>query len=186
MARTVSSTIVSEVTSSAVGIGLLAEMEFDSGVLRLWNGIGDLTIEGNVFTGVGTLGEISPITETAEIKASGIDLSLAGMNSDVLSLALTEDYQERDVSIWFAFFDTSSSAYLDRILMFRGRMDVMTISENGDTSTISLTAESILVGLERARERRFTDEDQQGVYPGDKGFEFVTGLQQKDIPWGRI
>lgn len=185
MARTVASTIVSEITGAVVRPILLAELEFDSGVVRVWNGVGTLTISGNPFTGIGNLGSISPVTETAQVKSTGLDMTLSAIDSDLLSIAMTEDYQERNATLWLGFMDTSTNAYIDRIQMFKGRMDVMTIEESGDQSVISLSTESILVGLERARERRFTDQDQKSQYPTDLGFEFVTSLQQKDIAWGR-
>lgn len=184
MTRTVVSTIVSEVTGTVVRPILLGEMEFDSGVIRVWNGIGTLPISGNDFSGIGNLGSISPIVETASVKSTGLDLTLSGVDSSLLSIALTEDYQERNATMWIGFMD-SGNAYIDRIQMYKGRMDVMTIDEEGDSSVISVSTESVLVGLERARERRFTDQDQQSQYSGDLGFEFVTSLQQKDIPWGR-
>jgi hypothetical protein len=185
MARIVASTIVSQITSANVRPILMAELEFDSGVTRLWNGIGSVTIEGNEFIGVGSLGSISPITETAQIKSTGLDFTMAGVDSTLLALALTEDYQERAATLWLGFMDPDDNSYIDRLQIYKGRMDVMTIEEAGDTSVISVSTESILVGLERARERRFTDEDQKTQYPNDKGFEFVASLQQKDVAWGR-
>ena len=144
-----------------------------------------MTIEGNVFVGVGNLGPVSPITETASVKATGLDFTMAGIDANLLSIALTEDYQERNATLWLGFMDTSNNSYIDRIQVFKGRMDVMTIEEGGDGAVISVSTESILVGLERARERRFTHEDQQAQYAGDLGFEFVASLQQKDVAWGR-
>jgi hypothetical protein len=61
----------------------------------------------------------------------------------------------------------------------------MNIEENADTCVISVTAENVLVKLERPVVRRFTNEDQKSRFPNDKGLEFVAGLQDKDILWGR-
>ena len=36
-----------------------------------------------------------------------------------------------------------------------------------------------------AVDRRYTDEDQQMDYPGDLGFQFVNGIQEAQIYWGR-
>ena len=185
MARTLSSTIVSQVTGTVVRPIFMAAMEFDSGTINVWNGIGDITVASTVFAGIGNFGTVSPIVETAAVKATGLDFKLSGIDSDQLSIAMTEDYQERSATLWIGFMDTSDNSYLDRVQIFKGRMDVMTIEEAGETSTISVSTESILIALERARERRYTDEDQKSQYPGDRGFEQVPSLQQKDIPWGR-
>ena len=64
-------------------------------------------------------------------------------------------------------------------------MDVMTVDDDGATAQISITAESKLIDLERSRARRYTSEDQKIDFPNDKGLEFITGLQDKTIVWGR-
>jgi len=68
--------------------------------------------------------------------------------------------------------------------VFSGRMDVMSITEDGDSCTITMTAESRLIDLERPRLRRWTSEDQKGLDATDKGFEFVNSLQEASIKWG--
>jgi hypothetical protein len=62
----------------------------------------------------------------------------------------------------------------------------MNIEENADTSVISVTAENVLIKLERPVVRRFTNEDQKSRFPDDRGLEYVAGLQDKDILWGRV
>jgi hypothetical protein len=64
-------------------------------------------------------------------------------------------------------------------------MDVMIIREGTDTSTIELKLENRLIALERPNERRMTDEDQKNLFTGDKGFEFIADLQDKQIVWGQ-
>ena len=63
-------------------------------------------------------------------------------------------------------------------------MDLMTIEDGGETASISVTAESRLIDLNRAKERRFTDNDQKIDYPDDKGLQHIQGLQEKQISWG--
>jgi hypothetical protein len=157
------------------------ELEFDSGTVRLWNGYGDLSYGGNTFLGSGNLLGISAIEEAAEIGAKGASMLLSGISSTILSYALNENYQYRIASIYVGTIDGGTvSAYK----VFSGRMDVMTINETGDTCTISITAESRLIDLERPRIRRWTSEDQKSLYAGDKGFDYVNSLQQANIKWG--
>jgi hypothetical protein len=72
----------------------------------------------------------------------------------------------------------------DPYLVFDGRMDVMTIEDAGETANISLSAESRLIDLERARVRRYTNNDQQNQFAGDTSLRFVADLQDKEIAWG--
>lgn len=72
----------------------------------------------------------------------------------------------------------------DPYLVRSGRMDYVNIVAAGETTRITAQYEDRLVDLERSRERRYTDEDQQFEYSGDLGFEFVAGLQDKQLIWG--
>jgi hypothetical protein len=159
------------------------EMLFDSSPLRVWTGVGEATIDGNAYTGTGTLLNVSSIEETSEIAVRGATLTLSGMPSEVISLALQEPYQGRVCKIYFGVVDGNTYSNLTEV--FSGYMDEMNIEEGADFGTIELKVENKLIDLERARVRRFSSGYQKSVYPGDKGFDFVEDLQDKDIVWGR-
>jgi len=180
MARDLNADYVTDITGAKLFPVLLFKAEFDSGDLNLWTGIGEITWNGDTYSGSGNILEVSTVTETQDLKAEGVQFNLTGVSSSILNFALTEDYQNRDVSIWFAMI-ANGAIKAEPFLLFRGKMDVMTIDEQGDLSTIILNAESNLVDLERPNERRYTDEDQQERYPGDIGLEFVASLQEKEI-----
>jgi hypothetical protein len=97
-----------------------------------------------------------------------------------VSLALQEPYQNRACRILFGVTNVA-----DVIEVFGGFMDVMTIEDSGETSTISLTVESKLVQLERAKELRYTNESHRALFPSDTFFSFVADLQDKEVVWGR-
>jgi uncharacterized protein YheU (UPF0270 family) len=105
------------------------------------------------------------------------------MPSEVISLALQEPYQGRVCKIYFGVVDGGTYSNLTEV--FSGYMDEMNIEEGADYGSIELKVENKLIDLERARVRRFSSGYQKSVYPGDKGFDFVEDLQDKDIVWGR-
>ncbi len=187
MTRTIASTIADEIVKTGVDVVrpiILIELDFPSGFTRLWNGIGNLTFDGDTYNGAADLGTISGVEETEELRATGITMALSGIPSDMLSLALTEEYQGRSAKVWIGFMD-ASNAIIDAMLIFLGRMDIMTIEEGGTSSMIGLTAENVLITLERPNERRYTPEDQKLQFPNDEGFEFVVDIQEKELVWGR-
>ena|SRR6056297_3258541 len=75
------------------------EFDFSSGPVRVWTGVGEATIDGNTYTGTGTLLGISSVEETSEIAVRGVTLTLTGVPSEVISLALQEPYQGRVAKI---------------------------------------------------------------------------------------
>ena len=183
--RALSSGYQAEVGRSTIYPVLFVELEFDDEFVRMWSGMGHLNWDGKAWTGVGTLLGIDPIQETNELQAVGTQVSLSGVESANLGLALTKDYQGRPARIWLGFFDGNGAVMADPYLLFEGKMDQMPIDEQGGTSTISVTVESHLRDLQRSRVRRFTNEDQQQEFPGDKGLEFVAGIQNQPITWGQ-
>jgi len=185
MARQLTTALEAATLAPVVRPALLVGLDFASGPLRLWSGIGKLTWAGNDYLGAGQLLAVAPATETQGLSAEGATLALSGIPAELLSIALAEAYQGRSAKVWLAAFDLSGALVADPYLIFDGRMDVMTIDEAGETSTISVTAESRLIDLERPRERRYTDEDQRIEYPDDAGCEFVAGLADAEITWGR-
>lgn len=159
------------------------EFNFQSGPVRAWTGVGEATIDGNVYTGTGTLLSVSEVTETSELSVRGANLIMTGIPSSLLSLALQEPYQGRVCKIYFGV--VAGSTYSELTELFTGYMDEMNIEEGPETCTIEMKVENKLIDLERARVRRFSSGYQKSVYPGDKGFDFVEDLQDKNIVWGR-
>ena len=207
MSRDLSDNTIDNISQDVVYPFFAVELKFDGdNVLRLWTGQGTLVLDdGTNWVGTGNLLNISAIEETSELAVKGATLTLSGVPSEVLSLALSEPYQGRVCNIYFGTFSQGSllqesSSYIllqdgSRINLqttdkgfneiFSGYMDQMNIEESGETSTIQLLVENKLVDLERARVARFTSGYQKSIYAGDLGLDFVEDLQDKQISWGR-
>ena len=207
MSRDLSNDTIISINENVVYPFFATELRFDGdNVLRMWTGQGTLVLEdGTQWVGLGNLLNISTIEETSELAVKGATLTLSGVPSEVLSLALSEPYQGRVCNIYFGTFIQGSilqesASYIllqdgskinleDQSTnfseLFSGYMDQMNIEETSDTSTIELLVENKLVDLERARVARFTSGYQKSIYAGDLGLDFVEDLQDKQIPWGR-
>lgn len=147
--------------------------------IRLWTGYGEKTIASNTYTGSGNVMSISGFEEVADLAAKNITITLNGVDSSLVSLALSEPYQRRLCRVYFGTDDTTA------IEVFTGFMNTMSIEDSGETSTITLTVESKLVALERASNRRYTHENHVARHSGDTFFSYVADMQDKDIVWGR-
>ena len=184
MSRTLTTAMSNATTASVVRPIFLIKMAFDSDTLNIWNGVGDLTFDSATYSGLGDLLAISQIDESSDISAKGINVTLTGLKSSFLSLALNEDYQGRALTVYLGAFDSTGSLIADPVVVFSGFMDVMTITESGDSSTISLAVENKLIAFERTKERRYTPEDQKIDFPNDRGFEYVADTARQEIIWG--
>ena len=182
--RTLSADMVTEVTATQLAPILLANLQFSTPVY-LWSGYGQLGYGGVTYLGIGTLGTISPVEETTDLAARGIMMRLSGVPTVNVALALTENYQGRACTILFgALSPTAGTLISSPVTVFQGKMDVMQISDDGQSAELTMTAESRLMDFKRPREIRYTDEEQQNLFAGDVGLEFVNDIQEKPIYWG--
>lgn len=153
-----------------------------SSPIRLWNGLVDKTIDGETYTGLGSLLGIGEVEETSEIASKGVTLSLSGVPPSILSLALGETYYGKRVEI---LLGASSGNRQGLTTIFSGYADEATIEDSGSDTTITVKAESALARLGRAEVSRYTAEWQKARFPMDPSFEFVPSLQRTAIVWGR-
>jgi hypothetical protein len=208
MSRDLSTALSGSLEDNVVYPFFAIDLEFDSpNTLRLWTGYGTLVYEGVSYFGTGELLGISSVEETVEMAAKGATLTLSGVPSEVISLALQEPYQGRVCKINFGMFATDNLLQEDAtsyILLqdgakialesqqtsltevFTGYMNQMNIEEGPDTSTIQLTVENKLVDLERPRVARYTSAYQKDKFNGDLGLDFVESLQDQKLTWGRV
>ena len=190
MSRALSAEMLAVATADIVRPIYLVKAEFDSTPpedrnLYLWSGFGDLTFNGKNYLGVGNLLSISAVDESTDLTATGASIVLSGIQSPFLAIARDEDYQGRPITIYLGALDDTGDLIASPTVLFSGFMDVMTISEAGETSTISVTAENKLIAFDRSYVRRYTAEDQKIDYPDDMGFEFVAKIADQEIIWGR-
>lgn len=185
MSRSLTSGMQTAVTADLVRPITLVQCAFDSGNLNLWSGIGDLTVDSVDYVGAGSLLSIGEITESSELSANGITVTLSGVTSPLITKARDEDYQGRELKVLLGAMDASNGVISDPVVIFSGFMDVMVINESGETATIQVTVENRLIEFEKTRIRRYTAEDQKIEYPNDKGLEFVAEMAEKEIVWGR-
>ena len=184
MSRTVPAALLSALSGDEIEVFYAVDLAFDSGNLRLWTGYGDKTINSQTYTGTGNLLTIDGLEEASDLSARGTTLTLSGLDSTIVTYALTEEYQGRLVTIYWGVGN-------ETVEVFSGYMDKMTIQDAGDNATISLSVESRLITLERANVRRYTSESHAGVRTAkgltgaDTFFDWVTKLQDKQIVWGR-
>lgn len=183
MSRDLDAATLAALDDDVVYIAFLFEAEFADGWVRAWTGIGDRNYGGNTYAGIGWIVGMSSMEETTEVKAAGFTVSLNGVPAEVVSIVLQSLAQNKAGRVHVAL-DTAAGANIGTFKYLEGRLDVGQIDERAETATIALQYESRLIDLERASQRRYTNEDQQQEYSGDRGLEYVAGLVDVQVNWG--
>jgi|ETNmetMinimDraft_5_1059913.scaffolds.fasta_scaffold00910_3 hypothetical protein len=190
MTRTIATANKNETTAEVFRPVLFLFLDLDGGDVTVnssdqdiaWDFDGDSSDE--TFTGVGQFGSVSVINESADLKASGIQCMLTGVPTTHISNALSEDYSGRTAKLYIGFLNASRVLVADPMVIFAGRIDAMDI-QIGKTASVSVSIESKLVDWERARIRRYTNEDQRNLYSTDEFCEFVVQTVEKELVWGQ-
>jgi hypothetical protein len=184
-------------SASQVRMALFAALQFGDNTIYVWSGLGNMTWNGMTFQGVGSLGMIEGLSEGSTVEAKGVKLSLSGIPSALVSEVLFEVRVLRTAQIWLALYDANLSLIADPLLSYQGRMDQPEIVDDAEHCTVTINLENVLVDLNRAVNRRYTDVDQQldladtltrlGLASTtiDTGFTHVAGLQEQITFWGR-
>jgi hypothetical protein len=184
--RNATAAVIAAIESGMVRPAFFVEGNFTSGPAYLWSGLGSITWNGHTWTGLGSFAEISTVEEGSSVESKGVTLSLSGIDATLLTDVMTEFQVGLPVTVWIGFFDASNALIPDPIISFAGRMDQPTLTVDGSSATIAINCESKLLEMNNSVERRYTHEDQQIDHPGDRGFELVSGIQSRQIFWGRL
>jgi hypothetical protein len=163
----------------------LFEAWFGGTALRYWSGDGDLVWGGYTWLGNGVFMGLSSLRENEQLEADGLDVILAGVPAEIVSLVLIYAQHNAAGKVYLGFMQPGRTVIADPIVLFSGTLDVPKISDGPTQLTISLTYESTLILLKEAKDLRYTDAQQKQMFAGDKGFEFVEQIDQWSAYWGK-
>lgn len=182
--RDLTGAVVTAITDGVVRPAIFYEGVFDGGTTRLWSGLGPIVWNSLTWTGAGSLAGVSAIEETAGLDARGVQVSLSGIPSDIVALALGEARLGLRGKLWIGLLTEAGAVIADPALAFDGVLDVPTMEDAGETASIAISYESRLIDLNRPREWRRTHESQRKFDSADRFFEYVASLQEWNGIWG--
>ena len=189
--RNVSSAIYEILNSEQVRYVYLLKLELESGYVFIHNGIGKIEWDGDTYEGVGCFGNVSAIPEESDLTANKVILELSGIpandeNRGFFSRTVFDtNYQNKEVSLWLAVIEEDYLTIVpDPILVFRGTTEDAQISIGAQSIVVQIHATHGLARFNKADVVRYTNEDQQRLYPGDLGMKFVDRSANTELTWG--
>jgi hypothetical protein len=181
----------------AIPLAQFVFMDFRSGPLRLWSGVGDVEAGGQVWLGHGGLISIPDIPGGTGFFSSKIELTLSGLPDDPATPAAMSglyaslmqqqrDLRGRRVTIHDAALDHDGGLIGDLETAWAGVMDKLSYQRNAAGAALKLSCETAFVSRRRPRFAYYTDEFQQSLHPGDRIFEFASATNVKIITWPTV
>lgn len=186
MTRPINPETLAKLESSNVALLPMLYLDYVTTPVAVHAGAGfDIVYDGNTFRGVGQYGGISRVDETSELQVNGVDLTLSGVDTALISIALDPtEYTGRGATLYIAVIDDSYQLVGEPIIIFKGQIDRQVI-DAGSTATIKLSVENRLAIFNKPTSLRHNDEVQQRRYPGDLGFQYAEQAKSGEIIWGQ-
>lgn len=123
------------------------------------------------------IGEVADQTD----EFNGVTFTLPGVTPSQIALAFDE-VDEAPVKRYVALVDPATGVVADAFRVFSGALDLPSW-QGGSEATISFAAEHAGLLATRPRPSRFTNDEQQRLYPGDTCFDYDPGTDADTYVW---
>lgn len=177
-----SMTVAEAMSLPNVIVALAVEIAFDSGITRVHTGVGQIMIGGQVYDGVGSIGNVSSVTEENSTSPTSVQLTLTGLDNELLSITLNEKVVGKEVTCYIAVFDTTYTEIASNVI-YRGKI-TRTAVVAGDEGALTYTVSNIFQEWSKGKPWRYTDESQKQLNQGDRIFRYVGQMSERSIYWG--
>lgn len=181
MSRALSGGFTTAIAAGHVNLFPLIELQFASGTDYICGLDHDVAYGGNTYLAAGGCIGIDSISETS-LQTEGLKITLAGAPSANVALVLGEKVQGRPCTVRLAVVDGAGALQVDDNV-WSGLMDTMMLEDSPDQCLAVITAEHMLAVWDRPRVVRYTDAQQQALYPGDLGLQYIEEMAEASIVW---
>lgn len=179
--RTINAGALAVLAGGAAPIALFVEMLLSS-PLRLNTSSMTIAWNGYDWLGAGNLGSIEEVQDTLA-EQRGLRFTISGVPTAMLSVALQEAVRNKPCTVYLCVLNETTHAVEDVVQAWAGTLDQMPITQSGETCTIGVVAEHAGATFARPKPLRYTDADQQRLYPGDTSLRFVTSQANHQDVW---
>lgn len=185
---------IEALAANVVRIDLMAELQFRSQTVRVWNGHYPLSSGGQTWKPLHGAAQFDGITVNGGGTADSVTMTLNGLpdqDPDLLSLALEEtpDVVQQFVLLYLQFFSDDWQPQGNPLPFWWGFMQPPKVSRSpmsgteGGMQSIRVDAENAFFNRSRPSFGRYTDRDQQSRHPGDLFCQFGPSLMFKTFTY---
>lgn len=184
---------LSALKGRAVGEAWLVSLDFAGGMQRVTTWAQDIVSGGQTWTALGSTLGISQIKGSEDAGPDQVTLSLP-LQVGMLSLVLgnVESYRGRRARIYYQIMDAETLQPIgDPLQMYVGEMQPVKVDRDGAGAgggpvTGRIEMQLTRAGMSSARRAdglRVTHAQQQALYPGDMGLQYLGDLVASDAKW---
>jgi hypothetical protein len=173
-------------------LAFVLRLSFASGIVRVWEGVGTLvtnTAAGQEeWLGSGGMVGVSEANHASGFFASTCQVTLSGVPDDQIdiygrAMAQEEEIKGRRIFIGCQALDHRWQPLGAYFAYWAGTMDKLVYDRSLGQESVTVNCETPFVRRRKPRYGFLTDEDQQRLFPGDKGLRFASAAAEKQLTW---
>jgi len=180
--RVIAAPNIVQIDSNETYIVIMVKLEFDTPAY-LHSGIGTISFEGNDYIGVGQLGSIDGVDESADLAPAPFRLSISGIDSSFLAEGLDSGNYGDVITVYRGYRQDDGTLVADPWIATRGKLEYTQVVR-GEQNAVQLTVQHDLALLDEISGDRWTHEDQTSKFVGDEGLEYVHEMAGVKLLWG--
>jgi len=176
---------------------LFVEINSPTGVIRISDRLGNYSLNGNTFTGLGSFLGITSTNSEIRVSGSEVTVSLSGIPNSEIANVLNSKFKSSTITIYRVFFDATTGVILSGIqntyIKFKGYVNNFSLQEEYDnetltsSNTILLICSSYIDTMSRKISgRRTNSEMQKKFYPTDVSMDRVPALENITFDFGTV
>ncbi|WLY87275.1 hypothetical protein [Vibrio phage vB_VibM_83AMN] len=177
-----SDSMITHLQKPNVNVDVAVEIEFDSGTSRVHLREGDLYLNGFLYTGIGTLGNLSTINEENNVNPTQLTATLSGLDNYLLTQTLNEPCVNRGFTAYLVVLDEDEMPSVWDII-FKGFISE-SYAVTGKNPAISYKTSNIFEKWSVGLSDRYTDKSHIKKFPGDRFFRYTNQVADRAIYWG--
>jgi len=181
--RTLDANLKAGAESAEFNYIVFVKLAFPSGTVYVHNGVGTHSFGGDDYLGVGAFGSIEAMEESLELNSRPLNLTLSSITPEIIDAVKVDDVFGRDADIYVGVLTDDGQLQGTPDNWFSGHMETVQVVL-GKTDGIRVRLQSRASRLKLRNNKRYTLEDHQAEFSGDKFFEFLTSLQDAQVNWG--
>ena len=189
-----SSLIDAKLDGRSIGCVRLVHADFLDAPQRWFSGVGVFEGGGHTWRGTGDFISVEGLDQPFGMDATAATFTLTGIDPTLVTLVrqASSRVRDRDITTYLQFFDLNPASggpaswapIGDPVGEWAGIMGQMTYLASGPTSrVISLAAENVWTSIRKPPHGYYTPADQRGLFPTDKGLDFIPALVDKTVLW---
>jgi hypothetical protein len=189
MSRSLPPALAAEIEKPVVNPFLALRIELPDPVY-VWTGLGTINFDDadgatRSWLGTGGLGAIDTVGEATDGSATGMKASLFEVPSEFRADIARQAVRGVAFEVYVGALNETFQEIVATHLIWKGRLDDYKITDAGSTLSVEVTGESRAIDQRKPAIKRFTDEYQQRMHPGDLFFEYVPRMTEVTILWAQ-